>query len=90
VFKKAVYPFHCYDEETFLEEKAVVAISVQKLEPVTLLIAMTTVSELIQSLTDTLSISPSARYEKYYRRRYILQSSTHPTLLASLFLCPQK
>lgn len=59
VFKKAIYPFHCCDEETFLgRKKPVVAISVQKLEPVILLIAIT-VSEFIQSLTDILSISPA-------------------------------
>lgn len=59
MFKKAVYPFHCCDEETFLgRKKPVVAISVQKLEPVILLIAIT-VSEFIQSLTDILSISPA-------------------------------
>lgn len=37
-----------------------VAISVQKLEPITLLKAMITVSEFLQSLTENLSISPAA------------------------------
>lgn len=65
----------------FWEVKTVVAIYVQKLEPVILSIAMITISEFIQSLTENLSISLAAVDErKYYRVRSILLSSTHPTL----------
>lgn len=54
--KKAIHPFYCCDEETFLGRKNVVAISLQKLQQVVLLIDKTTVSEFIQSLTENLYI----------------------------------
>lgn len=62
--KKPFTPFTAVMRKLFWEEKTVVAISVQKLEPVILLIAMITISEFIQSLTENLSISPAAIDER--------------------------
>lgn len=87
LLKKSHSPLSVLWWRNFSGKKTVVAISLQKLEPVVLLIDKTTVSEFIQSLTENLSISLASRQQKCFRVRHILHFFTHPSLLTRLLLC---